>query len=78
MLTTSDAAKGLADSPSGLLRLVVSRTAVHLILEPFLASFYKAYPAVTVEIAASEELIDLADLSVLAPGVAVAEAGLIA
>lgn len=60
MLAASDAAKGFAERPSGLLRLAVPRAAVPLILEPILASFCAAYPEVTIEIAASEELVDLA------------------
>ena len=60
MRAASDAAKGLADRPSGLLRLAVPRAVVPLILEPILASFCEAYPEVTIEIAASEELVDLA------------------
>lgn len=60
MLAASDAAKGLAERPSGLLRLAVPRAVVPLILEPILASFCAAYPEVTLEIAASEELVDLA------------------
>jgi DNA-binding transcriptional LysR family regulator len=60
MLAASDAAKGLAERPSGLLRLAVPRAVVPLLLEPILASFCAAYPEVTIEIAASEELVDLA------------------
>lgn len=60
MLAASDAAKGMAERPSGLLRLAVPRAVVQLILEPILASFCAAYPEVTIEIAASEELVDLA------------------
>jgi len=60
MLAASDAAKGLAERPSGLLRLAVPRAVVPLILEPILASFCAACPEVTIEIAASEELVDLA------------------
>lgn len=60
MLAASDAARGLADRPSGLLRLAVPRGVVPIILEPVLASFCTAYPEVTIEIAASEELVDLA------------------
>ena len=60
MIAASDAARGLADRPSGLLRLAVPRAIVPLILEPILASFSEAYPEVTIEIAASEELVDLA------------------
>ena len=60
MIAASDAARGLAERPSGLLRIAVPRAIVPLILEPILASFSEAYPEVTVEIAASEELVDLA------------------
>ncbi len=60
MLAASDAAKGLAERPSGLLRLAVPRSVVPLLLEPILASFCAAYPEITIEIAASEELVDLA------------------
>ena len=60
MLAASNAAKGLADRPSGLLRLAVPRAVVPLLLEPILASFCESYPEVTIEIAASEELVDLA------------------
>ena len=60
MLAARDAAKGLAERPSGLLRLAVPRAVVPLVLEPILASFCAAYPEVTIEIAASEELVDLA------------------
>ncbi len=60
MLAATDAAKGLADRPSGLLRLAVPRAVVPLILQPILASFCAGYPEVTIEIAASEELVDLA------------------
>ena len=60
MLAAGDAAKGLAERPSGLLRLAVPRAVVPLILEPILASFCEAYPSVTIELAASEELVDLA------------------
>jgi DNA-binding transcriptional LysR family regulator len=46
--------------PAGLLRLAVPRVVVPLILEPVIASFHQAYPEIEVEIAASEELVDLA------------------
>jgi DNA-binding transcriptional LysR family regulator len=42
------------------LRLSVPRAVVPLILEPVIASFGQAYPEVELEIAASEELVDLA------------------
>src|SRR6201996_9564696 len=55
-----NAARDLAGKPSGLLRLAVPRAVVPLVLQPVLASFHAAYPDVVVEIAASEEMVDLA------------------
>jgi DNA-binding transcriptional LysR family regulator len=60
VVAASDAARGLAQRPSGLLRLAVPRAMVPLLLQPVLASFAEAYPDVVVEIVASEELVDLA------------------
>jgi DNA-binding transcriptional LysR family regulator len=60
IVAASDAARGLAERPSGLLRLAVPRAVVPLILQPILASFAEAYPEVVVEIVASEELVELA------------------
>ena len=55
-----DAARDLGSKPSGLLRLAVPRAVVPLVLQPVLASFHAAFPEVVVEIAASEEMVDLA------------------
>jgi DNA-binding transcriptional LysR family regulator len=60
MVAAGDAARGLAQRPSGLLRLAVPRAVVPLIVQPVLRSFAQAYPEVVVEIVASEELVDLA------------------
>lgn len=60
IVAAADAARGLAERPSGLLRLAVPRAVVPLLLQPVLASFAEAYPDVVVEIVASEELVDLA------------------
>jgi DNA-binding transcriptional LysR family regulator len=60
IIAASDAARDLAAKPSGLLRLAVPRAVVPVVLRPLLASFCAAYPEVSVEIAASEELVDLA------------------
>ena len=60
MVAAGDAARGLAQRPSGLLRLTVPPSVVPLLLQPVLASFAKSYPEVMVEIVASEELVDLA------------------
>src|ERR1700759_1403261 len=53
-------ARDLGQRPAGLLRLSVPRAVVPILLEPLIASFNHAYPEVEVEIAASEELVDLA------------------
>ena len=60
IVLAGDAARGLAQRPSGLLRLAVPRAVVPLLLQPVLASFAEACPEVVVEIVASEELVDLA------------------
>jgi DNA-binding transcriptional LysR family regulator len=60
LVAASGAARELGQRPTGLLRLTVPRAVVPILLEPLVASFCRAYPEVEVEIAASEELVDLA------------------
>jgi DNA-binding transcriptional LysR family regulator len=60
LVAASEVARELGQRPSGLLRLSVPRAVVPILLEPLIASFCQAYPEVEVEIAASEELVDLA------------------
>ena len=60
LVAASEAAHELGQRPSGLLRLSVPRAVVPILLEPLVASFSRAYPEIEIEIAASEELIDLA------------------
>ncbi len=60
LVSASDAARQLADKPSGLLRLTVPRSVVPIVLEPIVASFCRAYPEVRVEVVVSEALADLA------------------
>jgi DNA-binding transcriptional LysR family regulator len=60
MLAAGEAARDLAARPSGLLRIAAPRSVVPLLLQPILLSFAQSYPEVTVEIVASEELVDLA------------------
>jgi DNA-binding transcriptional LysR family regulator len=60
IVAASSAASDLGAKPSGLLRLAVPRAVVPIVLRPLLASFFAAHPNVSVEIAASEELVDLA------------------
>jgi DNA-binding transcriptional LysR family regulator len=60
LVVAGEAARELGQRPAGLLHLSVPRAVVPILLEPLIASFCRAYPEVEVEIAASEELIDLA------------------
>src|SRR5712671_5776277 len=60
LVAASEVARELGQRPTGLLRLSVPRVVVPILLEPLIASFCQAYPEVQVEIAASEELVDLA------------------
>src|SRR6516225_4277176 len=60
LLAASEVARELGQRPSGLLRLSVPRAVVPILLDPLIASFCQAYPDIEVEIAASEELVDLA------------------
>jgi DNA-binding transcriptional LysR family regulator len=60
LVAASEAARELGKRPAGLLRLSVPRAVVPLILEPVIASFCQAYPEIEVEIAASEEMVDVA------------------
>jgi DNA-binding transcriptional LysR family regulator len=60
IVAASAVARDLGQRPAGLLRLSVPRAVVPILLEPLIASFCQAYPDVEVEIAASEELVDLA------------------
>jgi DNA-binding transcriptional LysR family regulator len=54
------AARDLGQRPTGLLRLAVPRAVVPLIMQSVIVSFCQAYPEIELEIAASEELVDLA------------------
>lgn len=60
LVAASGAARELGQRPAGLLRLTVPRSVVPILLEPLLASFCRSYPDIEVELAASEELVDLA------------------
>ena len=60
LVAATEAARGLGQRPAGLLRLAVPRAVVPLLLEPLIASFCAAYPEIQLEIAASEQLVDLA------------------
>src|SRR6478736_4491310 len=60
LVAASEVARKLGERPAGRLRLSVPRAVVPILLEPLIASFCQTYPEVEVEIAASEELVDLA------------------
>jgi DNA-binding transcriptional LysR family regulator len=60
LVAASEAARDLGKRPAGLLRLSVPRAVVPILLEPMLGSFCQAYPEIEIEIAASEELVNLA------------------
>jgi DNA-binding transcriptional LysR family regulator len=60
LVAASDVARDLGQRPAGLLRLTVPRAVVPTLLEPLIASFCEAFPEIEVEIAATEELIDIA------------------
>ncbi|MBV8441726.1 MAG: LysR family transcriptional regulator [Hyphomicrobiales bacterium] len=60
LVAASEAARDLGRRPTGLLRLSVPRAVVPLILEPVIGSFCEAYPEIELEIAASDEMVDLA------------------
>jgi DNA-binding transcriptional LysR family regulator len=60
LVAAGEVARDLGQRPAGLLRLSVPRAVVPILLEPLIASFCQAYPDVEVEIAASEEMVDLA------------------
>jgi len=60
IVAATEEAQGQSRRPSGLLRLAVPPSVVPVVLQPVLASFAAAYPDVVLEIATSEELVDLA------------------
>jgi DNA-binding transcriptional LysR family regulator len=60
LVTASRVARDLGQRHARRLRLSVPRAVVPILLQPLIASFCQAYPKVEVEVAASEELVDLA------------------
>jgi DNA-binding transcriptional LysR family regulator len=60
LVRAAETARDLGQRPTGLLRIAVPPGVVALILEPRFASFCQAYPDVELEIAASEQMVDLA------------------
>lgn len=60
LVAAGEAARDIGQRPTGLLRLSVPRAIVPLMLEPLLASFCQAYPEIELEIAVSDQMVDLA------------------
>jgi DNA-binding transcriptional LysR family regulator len=60
LVAASEVARDLGQRPTGLLRITVPRPVVTLLLEPVLASFHQAYPEIELEIAATQEPVDIA------------------
>jgi DNA-binding transcriptional LysR family regulator len=60
LVAASAVARDLGQRPAGLLRLAVPHAVVPVLLAPLIASFSKAFPEIEVEIAASEQLVDIA------------------
>jgi DNA-binding transcriptional LysR family regulator len=60
LVAAGEDARSFGQRPAGLLRLSVPRAVVPILLEPVIASFCQAFPEIELEIAASEELVDLA------------------
>jgi DNA-binding transcriptional LysR family regulator len=60
LVAASEVAHDLGQRPAGLLRLTVPRAVVPFLVEPLIASFCEAFPEIEVEIAATEELVDIA------------------
>jgi DNA-binding transcriptional LysR family regulator len=60
LVAASAVARDLGQRPAGLLRLTVPRAVVPVLLQPLIVSFCQAYPDIEVEIAASENLVDIA------------------
>jgi len=59
LVAAGAAARDVGQRPTGLLRLSVPRAVVPLILEPVIAAFCQAYPEIELEIAASDDMVDL-------------------
>ena len=60
LVAASEVARDLGQRPAGLLRLTAPRALVPILLQPLIASVCRAYPEVEVEIAATQDLVDIA------------------
>jgi len=61
LIAAAEVARDLGQRPTGLLRLAMPRGVVPLLLEPIIASFCEAYREIEIEIAASDQMVDLAE-----------------
>src|SRR5258705_12640851 len=60
LVAASAVARDLGQRPVGLLRLALPHAVVPVLLVPLIASFSKSFPEIEVEIAANEQLVDIA------------------
>jgi DNA-binding transcriptional LysR family regulator len=60
LMAAGEAARELGQRPMGRLRLAAPREVIPFILEPVIASFCQAYPEIELEIATSEQMVDIA------------------
>lgn len=61
ILTAFQEASSLGHKPSGRLRLNVPRVALPLLIEPMLADFHRAYPAIQLEIFVEDRLANIVE-----------------
>jgi DNA-binding transcriptional LysR family regulator len=47
------------ESPSGRIRIIIPRTATHMVILPKLAQFVRAYPEIVLEVTSSNDPVDL-------------------
>jgi DNA-binding transcriptional LysR family regulator len=59
LVNAGEVARELGQRPTGLLRIAVPPAVIPVILEPMIASFCQAYPDIELEIAASNEMVEL-------------------
>ena len=59
LISAGAVARELGRRPTGLLRIAVPPAVIPVILEPMIASFCQAYPDIELEIAASNEMVEL-------------------
>ena len=59
LVNAGEVAHELGQRPTGLLRIAVPPAVIPVILEPMIASFCQAYPDIELEIAASNEMVEL-------------------